>query len=240
MNDAAIIGVLSVILGVILGWALNWWTSQVQERRRDAQERRSVRLLLRLECSQNLAALFTFWDKVSSPGVHLPEVGELVGVASSGYEDIFDRHQRLAREPLPAWGRLMWESQVDKIATTLSRPEIDRLYTLYADFEAFAARRAEMREVFDSPDGENYAHLYSLIMLGKQQGNPKYGASQEEFERDQKLMPFNEKTRPLWNECKAIYERMLPYQDNIDRLLAEDTPIRRWRERLTEQGRKEG
>jgi hypothetical protein len=232
MNDPAIIGVLGVVLGVVLGWALNRWTNRSQERRREEQVRRSVRLLLRLECSQNLAALFKFWGNVSSPGVHLPEVGELVGVASSGYEDAFDRHQRLAREPLPAWGRLMWESQVDKAEITLSWPEIDRVYTLYSDLEAFAARRAEMRAVFESPDGEKYAHYYSLVMLGKQQGNPKSGASPEEFERDQKLIPFNERTRPLWNECKAIYERVLPYKDNIDHLLTADAPILRRRDRL--------
>ena len=210
MNDSAIIGVVGVIVGVVLGWALNRW----QETRRAAEVRRSVRMLLRLEWHQNVKALLDYWGKVSIDGVHLPDVGTLVGVSASPQEVEYDKRQRLAREPMPVWGRLMWESQAGLVAQALNDPAlINKVYTLYADLEAFTARREELREAFDTAAGEQLASEYSRWRRARQigQGNPDY---REEQGTDMKLAAFNEKTRSLWAECQAIHGRAVPYRDN--------------------------
>lgn len=99
MSSTVVVGIFT-ILGVILGWALNRW----QAWRRETQARRNVRLLLWLECRQNVAALMEYWGKVSNEGVHLPGIGMLVGIGTSHEEGAFDKRQRLAREPMPVWG----------------------------------------------------------------------------------------------------------------------------------------
>jgi hypothetical protein len=103
----------------------------------------------------------------------------------------------------------MWESQASKVAQALNDPGlIARVNTLYADLETFAARREELREAFNTPDGVQLAKDYSRWMREKQQ-NQTY----QEQGTDEKLVLFNERTRSVWNECQAIYQRAVPYRD---------------------------
>jgi hypothetical protein len=211
--------ILGTIAGGIVGWALNSWSTQRDERKRaaEAQEREAdihhrVRLLLRLECKQNVAALVEFWASVSSAGVHVPEQGMLVGIGTSPSEGEFDQRQRLAVLPLPVWRRHMWKSQAGSVAQTLKPDEIDRVYTRYSDLETFAARREELRAHLATPAGQKLAQRYSQWMQEKHRGHPHPGG-QDEVDIEVALMEFNNKTRALWNECLAIYNRALPYMD---------------------------
>lgn len=234
MNDALLTGIIGLV-GVVLGWVLNWWTTRRQERKREEQERRGVRLLLRQECKHNVAALCEFWGTLAREGVHVPEAGMLLGIGTSWDEGEFDKRQRLAREPLPVWRHLMWESQAGLAAIALSPAEIDRVYALYADLEAFTARRAELRKEYDSPEGKQLADEYTRWMLQRFQGRLTSGTSAEEQHIYSALHAFNVKTSTFWEECNAIYLRALPYKDNIHALIEEDTPIRRLRDRLMER-----
>jgi tetratricopeptide (TPR) repeat protein len=174
----------------------------------------SAVMLLRLECQQNVKALLDYWAKVSADGVHIPGVGILVGVGMSFQEIEYDKRQCLAREPMPVWGRQVWDSHASIVAQALNDPAlISRVYTLYADLATFIARRKELREAFDTPEGEQLAKDYSRWMQAKQagQGSIDY---REEQGTDMKLGAFNEKTRSLWAECQAISQRALQYRDS--------------------------
>lgn len=226
--NSALLGAISsgifALLGIILGWALNWVTSQRQEWKRASQVRQSVRLLLRLECRQNIVALLAYWDSVASEGVHLPGVGMLAELSTSIEEGDFDKRQRLALQPLPVWRNLMWKSHASVVATALAPVEIDRVYTLYAALETFTARRAELRQAFDAPKGKELAEDYSRWMHARrnQQAHPTPGY-QEEHGIDLKLGTFNEQTRSFWNECKAARDWAYAYRDTD--LIAEDASI---------------
>jgi hypothetical protein len=225
MNDAVVNGIFA-LAGVTLGWILNWWTGQRQVQKREAQIRQDVRLLLELECTKNLSALFEYWGKVSSDRVYIPGVGELVNVGASNDEGTFNKRQRLAREPLPAWGHLMWDGQVSRLAAALGRTNIDRLSTLYADLETFTKRRAEIRGMLDTPEGQQLAADYGDWMQKKQGGHPAPGTSQDEIELEATLHRFNVETITLWSECEAIYGRWLPYEGKT--LIEEDPPTQKW------------
>jgi hypothetical protein len=208
MNDTiigAIIGAIFGIVGVVVGFLLNWW----RDTRHAADVSRDVRKQLRLECRQNVTALLDYWAKVTIAGVHLPDAGWLQ-VGTSPQEGEYDKRQRLAHEPMPVWRRLMWESQVSKVAQALNDPAvIARVYALYADLETFAARREELREAFNTPEGAQLAKDYSRWMWEKHK-NPTY----QEQGTDEKLALFNERTRSVWNECLAIYQRALLYRNS--------------------------
>jgi hypothetical protein len=155
-----------------------------------------------------------YWSKVSADGVHIPGIGMLVGVGMSFQEVEYDKRQRLAREPMPVWGRQVWDSQASMVAQALNDPAlISRVFTLYADLETFTARRKELRDAFDTPEGEQLAKDYSRWMRARQagQGNTNY---REEQGTDMKLAAFNEWTRSLWAECQAIYNRAVQYRDS--------------------------
>jgi hypothetical protein len=233
MNDplavgvvAALIGVLGVGLGTVLGWRLNLSTIREQEhkhqaeeqkreaekQKREAETRRRVRLLLRLECRQNLTALSEFWGIVSRGGVYLPEKGWLTSVGTSMSEGEYDKLRRLAVTPLPVWGRDMWESQASLVADALDKPgEIDRVYKLYSDLETFAEWREELQAEFATPEGQRLSERYSVWMLGKE---ARTFVGEDEVHIDSALRDFINRTGALWNECQAIYNRALPYKDN--------------------------
>jgi hypothetical protein len=114
----AIIGVGGAIIGVALAFGLTWW----RDAQREAKVNRSVRQLLRLECSQNVRMLKAYWYLVSVDGVYLPDVGLLARVGASPQEVIYDKRQRLANEPMPVWSRQMWESHLNMAAQALNDP----------------------------------------------------------------------------------------------------------------------
>jgi hypothetical protein len=220
--DVAVTTGIFTLLGVILGVALGSW----QEQRRAAQARRGVRLLLKLEIQQNLAALFEFRERVSGERIWLPAEGFLTEVGASLDEGEFNKRQRLAREPLPEWRHLMWQSQAGLTAMALSRIEIDRAYTLHSDLDTFTRRQTELREAFDTPEGKKLAEEFAEWMQQKSRA----GTGQQARDPQAALRTFNEKTRPLWSACEAIFNRALPYKDTNP--IEEDTPLRRWRDRL--------
>ena len=219
MADTLLVGLFG-LLGVILGWALTSWSTRREDQKRAAEEQereadvhRRVRLLLRLESKQNAAALVEFWARVSSAGVHIPERGVLAGVGTSPSEGEFDQRQRLAVLPVPVWRRHMWRSQSGSVARALKPDEIERVYTRYSDLETFATRCEELRAYFATPEGQKLAQRYSQWMQEKQRGRPHPGG-QDEVDIEVALIEFNNKTAALWNECKAIHERSLPYNES--------------------------
>ena len=107
----------------------------------------------------------------------------------------------------------MWKSQAGSVAQTLKPDEIDRVYTRYSDLETFAARRDELQAQFATPEGQQLAQHYSQWMQEKHCGRSR-SAGQDEVDRENALMEFNNKTRALWNECQAIHNRALPYEDS--------------------------
>ncbi len=224
MNDTllgAIIGVGGVLLGVVLTSAVNWR----QGRAREQQERRGVRLLLRLESAQNLQALSEFWDKVVSTTFWE------IGVGYSPEEEEFHNRQRLATVPMPVWGHLMWESQAGLMAMALYPTEIERVYRLHTDLEMFSAMRAKLQEAFDTPEGKQLAAGYAEWMVSRrqQQQAMAHSTTQQMYAP---LRAFNEQTNPFWAECLAIYNRA----QQLDNLIPEEAPVRRvadWLKRVS-------
>jgi hypothetical protein len=210
MNDPlvlALVGVVGILLGVVLAWGLNLLQDWLHQR----QVRHRVRLLLRLECKRNVAALIEFWGFVSRDGVYLPDKGWLVSVGPSFSEAEYDKRQRLAVWPLPVWGRHMWESQAGLLPDALNEDEIARVYAMYSDLETFTARRAEMQAQFATPEGEELAKHYGVWMQGKHQGT---FVGEDEAHMDSALRNLNTTTVALWSECEAVYNRVLPYKDS--------------------------
>lgn len=220
---------VDVVIGVILGFGLNWWTNsraeekhEIEARKREMQEREHVRMLLRLETTQNIKALVEFWDKVSVAGVHIPGVGTLTGIGSSPPEVEFDQIRRLALEPLPEWRDLLWRSHMGLVAKALNSAEIDRVYSLYSDLRTFTVRRAETRALLvETPEGKEASSTYDYWMRQRYQSQ----GSQETLQNDtlsQSLIYFNEKARPFLNDCLFIYSRQRGYLKSP--LLEEDAP----------------
>jgi hypothetical protein len=203
----ALIGVVGILLGVVLAWGLSLLQDWLHQR----QVRDRVRLLLRLECKRNVAALIEFWGIVSRDGVYLPQKGWLVSVGPSFSEAEYDKRQRLASWPLPVWVRLMWESQAGLVPVALNEDEIARVYALYSDLETFTARQAELQAEVATSEGEELAQHYSVWMQGKQ---ARTFVGEDEARMDSTLRDFNTKTVALWNDCQAIYNRALPYKDS--------------------------
>jgi hypothetical protein len=199
-------GPFGVVLGVLLGWAITGLQGWLHQR----QVRQRVRLLLRLECNQNLTALFEFWGIVSRDGVYLPEKGWLTSVGPQMSEGEYDRRQRLAVWPLRPWGRLMLESQADSLAVALNEDEIKRVYALYSDLEVFTARREELRAQFSTREGELLSDRYSNWM----QRNQAPTHDDDAVHLEAALRDFINRTSPLWNDCLATYNRALPYKDS--------------------------
>lgn len=229
MSDALLTGLIGLV-GAILGWGLNAWTTWFQERRSEAQERQGVRELLRLESKQNIVALVDLWTKVFKEEVNIPGVGVLVGLGYSQDEGDFDKRQRLALEPMPEFSFLMWTSQARLLAKALSTTEVERLSTLYSSLQTFVVRRADLRELLNSPDGKNASANYGQMMQWRH--NRHEATERTRFE--QAVFPqihgFNVKSEGLWRECLGIYSRAAAYQKT--ELLEADTPIQGWDDRL--------
>jgi hypothetical protein len=223
-----------VVIGVILGWGLtslsNWWQEQrreVEQQKRELEERQHVRMLLRLETQHNVKELVDFWAKASSNTVRIPGVGVLAGIGYAPDELQFGHYQQLALEPLPEWSYLMWESQASLVAKALNPLEIDPVYAHYADLKTFTARQQGLREMLvETSQGMELSKLFGQYMQQKQR-EPGYAMNQAL--RDG-LNYFNIEAQPYWSECQAIYSRQRPYQDQ--NLIEADAPIPRWRDQL--------
>lgn len=200
MNDTllgALIGVIGVLLGTGLGWGLNIWQGQAHDR----QARRGVRLLLRLECAQNLDLLNEFWRQVESTEY------QVAGVAYSPEEREFHKRQRLASVPLPAWGHLMWESQAGLMAAALSQGEIQAAYRLHTDLDTFAAMRSKIQEMLAEEDGRRIATSFNE-WIRQRRNNPDTPISPEIIQSQQGIFgDFNDATMAEWRECEAIHNR---------------------------------
>lgn len=124
----------------------------------------------------------------------------------------------------------MWESQAGMVAMALKDPDvISRVYGLYADLDTFTARREELREAFDTPEGQQLATDYRRWMLAQQTQQDNTGYLPEQG-TEMKLAEFNNKTLALWSECQAVYNRAQPYRGG--NVIEEDNPARGWRDRF--------
>lgn len=103
-------GIVGTLGGVWLGHWLGEQASRRHERERDDKQRRSVRALLRIEIDQNLAALAAFWSQITEGADTPPDP----------FFDAMNLAPRLVERPLPAWSRLMWETQAPLLAAALA------------------------------------------------------------------------------------------------------------------------
>lgn len=206
MNDTllgALIGASATLLGVTGAAGIGW----VQGRARELKQRRNVRTLLRLENAHNLKALAAFWDSVTLGAGREP------GVGYGGDELEFEKRLRLANLTLPAWGHVMWESQVASLADALSRHELERAYSLHTDLDTFAEVRSRLQEAFNTNEGKKLAADFTNWIEHKRvrmEVSDAYG-------RDllNALREFNQRTFPLWQECMGIANTVRQYGNPI-------------------------
>jgi len=119
---------LNLFFGSLAAFILTmtaWWVQQIFLAR---QERKKVRLLLRLENQRNLDALTTFWASV--------EYYLEPDIAYSPAMLAFEKRRAFVVEPMPEWGHLIWTTNAAKVANALrDETEISACYELHANLD---------------------------------------------------------------------------------------------------------
>lgn len=216
--SSTVLSLISGAAGIVLGWGLGVLSTWLTDRKRQEQQRQHVRQLIRLEAKQNIKSLGEFWASVEIAGVHVPGTGLITNVTSSPDEVHFDQGQRLARNLLPEWSYLMWETQAGMLPQALSTTELERVYAVYAALKTFKARWEHLRALFDTEEGKNVSQLYGQLMQ-RRQLEASYVANQA---LSAGLKYFDDLSRPYWDDCQRIYSQLRGYLDYD--LIAEDMP----------------
>ena len=116
---------LGELILVVVGFALGLVGNISLEERRERQQARRVRLLLRLEIEGNLRELGRYWEEVDK------ESAEKVA-------------KHLVVTPFPAWSDAAWKAQVALVPAALDEREIEGTQRLYAGLAKLETLRRQL------------------------------------------------------------------------------------------------
>lgn len=182
-------GIIGFIVGVI-SWALQTFLQEQRQKRR-------VLTLLHRESAENLKILESFWGQVNNPFFDYP-LHEMIG-----------KCHRLAYNYLPAWSRLMWESQAS-LLPLLDEAIVSQMYELNQRLDAFVMLRNKMKDIFDRPENTKFWSEFTAWMKAyyhgdvNQRDEAQHG--KEGLALDRKAVQLESSLLiPLWNDINKLY-----------------------------------
>jgi hypothetical protein len=174
-----------------------WWIQQIVLAR---QERKKVRLLLRLENQRNIDALNIFWASV----VHYLEPD----ISYSPAMLAFEKRRAFVVEPMPEWGHLMWTANAAKVANALhNETEISACYELHANLDKLTNLRQVLEVEFASLDPKGAWGFPATFERWKEdamQGN-QYTVGTAEGPAEQ----FRRRTQKWWDKIEQVRAAIL-------------------------------
>lgn len=190
-----IVGIMGTLLGVVVGFVLN--EIYVRGDKKDRTGR--LRMMTKLEITQNLHLLQQFWGKFQAEtwGERRTVIGE----------DIHDTYETLAyrcatkfiETEVPRWNRKIWESQFSAISSVLSEDEIIRVWNLYDDMDKISAYHAMLASYKAELDKE-------ILEAAAREKDPVFFSVITSFARESK---FQDEVLDLWSDCEQTVNNLL-------------------------------
>jgi hypothetical protein len=178
-----------------IGFVLGLFTWIVQQQYQDRKNKHRVLTLLYLENAQNLKTLDDFWEQVNN------------SIKDYRQNDL-QKYHRLAYNYLPAWSRLMWESQAS-LLPLLDENLVTGIYNLNQKLDVFLILRNKMHDIFETEENKKLWNDYLSWMEAYYHDDPNKRDEAQNGEEgramDIKVTQFSPSLIKPWIETNACY-----------------------------------